>query len=380
MGVSMGYIGYVKFDDLQAVAGASAVNPWIRADSVGLALKQSIEPLELIDARYDRTVYKLGPKEIDGDISFPAIHQDGVGVTQAIWRMAMMRDLNGDMQYDTDIKVKYAGPLGSSANSSVLFNYTGCKVNTFEINITQSEQLNLSLGVIGIARVKGDVDDEEGLDAPVYATRNSRVVTWNDAVVGFAIPTGSGLIDETTITGENIRSLTCQVNNNIDRFYSLNQSLFPVSVIPKKREITGTIETLGRIDELGQIAVSNDTRCSEFSNVFFGYRLDGSGYYSCAGGWYVNLPGVVFEIEQMSLSTSEFTTQINYHALTGAKQNTAFDTDYTVEDYTIPAGGVDPDVIYDADNGVTTDFGVQGFEIDVDDSANGGVPDGFDLT
>jgi hypothetical protein len=114
--------------------------------------------------------------------------------------------------------------------------------------------------------------------------------------------------------------------------------------------------------------------------VFFGYRLDGSGYYSCAGGWYVNLPGVVFEIEQMSLSTSEFTTQINYHALTGAKQNTAFDTDYTVEDYTIPAGGVDPDVIYDADNGVTTDFGVQGFEIDVDDSANGGVPDGFDLT
>jgi hypothetical protein len=62
------------------------------------------------------------------------------------------------------------------------------------------------------------------------------------------------------------------------------------------------------------MASTNQDRCAEYSSVFFGFN-------SCTdSSWYVYFPGVVFEYEQMSLSTEIFVTTISFHVLPGAYQ------------------------------------------------------------
>lgn len=318
---SMGYIGSVKLwqgvssgTNFSAAwpsgeAGVDGANSFVRANSIGLQAKQSIEKPPLIDSRFDYTTYKLGPKEVEGEISFPAIHDTGAGMQKALWNATMKRDTtNGRLIYSTDATVKYAGNIGNQYGAGgVIFAYTGCQINTLALSVAQSAGLDITANFIGIDKVVGQDFD------PTYIARNARQVTWNDVVVGFKM-VDSIVGGNTVVKGDVIRSFSLNVSNNIQRFYSLNQKLAPVDIAATKRDISGSIETLGRLANLGTMATTNQDRCAEYSSVFFGFN-------SCTdSSWYVYFPGTVFEIEQMSLSTELYVTTINFHVLPGAYQ------------------------------------------------------------
>ena len=72
---------------------------------------------------------------------------------------------------------------------------------------------------------------------------------------------------------------------------------------------------MGRNSNLGELARTNESRCTEITQIHFGYNLQSN---KCAANWYVILPGVVFEIEELALTNDLFETTMNWHALTGA--------------------------------------------------------------
>ena len=98
------------------------------------------------------------------------------------------------------------------------------------------------------------------------------------------------------------------------RFYTLNGLLTPQDVAPTKRDITGTLEIMGRHPQLGQTALTNDQRCHEDNNITFGYTI---ATEVCRADWRIKLPGIVFRIEEMSLTNELFVTTVNWISLPG---------------------------------------------------------------
>lgn len=360
----MGYFGQASFTGLPNPGGAGTLNresSAIRATNIDLNVTQSITKPPLIDGRFDLTTYQLGPKEVGGSIQFPAIHGainggSSSGIVGSIWQAAMERDTsNGRLSNSFDTHVKYVSPNSHSyggGGEEVAFKYTKCQVNTLEMSVTQGETLNVNADLIGIER------QNDNSTTIVYPTRNTRIVTWNDVVAAFHIsePAANrvGLV-----TGQVLRNISLNINNGVERFYTLNNKLFPEDITATKREITGSASALGRIFNIAKLARTNETRCAEFSQVIFGFRAAGSGKfiinqddpsnpysegacpgsttqftdpisstvyntcaYDCSGGFFVYFPGVVFEIETLGLSTDIFETEFNFHILPGAQQST----------------------------------------------------------
>lgn len=364
----MGYFGQASFTGLPNPGGDGTVNrdeSAIRATNIDLNVTQSITKPPLIDGRFDLTTYQLGPKEVGGGIQFPAIHGalnggSSSGIVGSVWQAAMeRRNDNGRLENSFSTHVKYVSPNSHSyggAAEEVAFEYTKCQVNTLELSVTQGETLNVSMDLVGIERQN---DNSIGI---VYPTRNTRIVTWNDVLAAFHIsePAANrvGLV-----TGQVLRNISLNINNGVERFYTLNNKLFPEDITATKREITGSATALGRIFNIAKMARTNETRCAEFSQMIFGFRAAGSGKfiidqdspdnpysqgncpgstsqftdpistsiyntcaYDCSGGFFVYFPGVVFEIETLGLTTDIFETEFNFHILPGAQQS-SFDND-----------------------------------------------------
>lgn len=297
---SMGFVGYVIFEN----AGSSGGPIIVRSTSCDLKLTQTVEKPDVVDSKYDKTVYQLGPKEIGGSIAFPAVHEDTETSIQAMWRRAVRRDANGRLD-DMNVVVKYA-------DYNALFRYNNCIVDTFEFNVAQGDVVNVTVGVIGISR-------EAAADRTIeYGFRNSRIVTWNDASVIIGNDNrknrDAGVLND-NIPSSNIREFTATLNNNSDRFYTLNGKLEPQDVAATKRDIDGSLVVMGRHNSLSNLAITNETRCTERSWIRFGYSLQTG---ECVGSWFIKLPGCVFEVEEIALTNELFETTINWHALTGA--------------------------------------------------------------
>ena len=291
---SLGFVGYVIFEG----AGSSGSPIHVRATSCDLKLTQTVEKPDVVDSKYDKTVYQLGPKEVGGSVAFPAVHEDTETSIQAMWRRAVRRDANGRLS-DMNVVVKYA-------DYNAIFRYGGCIVDTFEFNVAQGDVVNVTTGIIGINR-------EAAADRVIeYGFRNSRIVTWNDATV--QIGNTAGILDD-DIPSSHIREFTATLNNNSDRFYTLNGRLEPQDVAATKRDIDGSVVVMGRHPSLGNLAITNETRCTERSFIRFGYSLQTG---ECVGSWFIKLPGCVFEVEEIALTNELFETTINWHALTGA--------------------------------------------------------------
>lgn len=360
----MGYFGQASFTGLPNPSGAGTLDraqSAIRATNIDLNVTQSITKPPLIDGRFDLTTYQLGPKEVGGGIQFPAIHGalnggSSAGIVGSIWEAAMERNSsNGRLNNSFDTHVKYvssqAHPYGGGAEE-VAFKYTKCQVNTLEMSVSQGETLNVNMDLVGIERQN---DNSTNI---IYPTRNTRIVTWNDVVAAFHIAEPSanrvGLV-----TGQVLRNISLNINNGVERFYTLNNKLFPEDITATKREITGSATALGRIFNIAKLARTNEQRCAEFSSIIFGFRAAGSGRfivdqqgasnpysegscpgtqstftdpissnayntcsYDCSGGFFVYFPGVVFEIETLGLTTDIFETEFNFHILPGAQQAT----------------------------------------------------------
>jgi len=287
----LGYVGHVSFD-----------NTKIRATTADIRVTQTVDKPDVVDGKVDKTVYQLGPKEVGGTVGFPGIHEDGTGVIRTLWDYTLQRASNGQMLHYSNIDVKYANGVG--------YRYPNCMLDSFEWNVTHEDIVNITINVIGTTRT-----DIGSFTEPSYNFRNSRIVTWNDAVVElYSVASGGN----PSVESSEVRSFTATVANNGARYFTLNGSMFPnpQAIAPTKRDIDGSIVIMGRSPFLKDQAFTNQDRCNEKSAVRFGYTItDAAG--ECPGSFTVRIPGVVFEIEELSLSNDLFETTVNWHALPG---------------------------------------------------------------
>ena len=296
---SLGFVGFVKFPTLNSGNGGT-----VRATSCDIRLSQDISKPDVVDSRYDKTVWQLGPKIIEGSVSFPAIFDRGGANTIAedLFDKACNRDGVGKLA-ELPIDVKYT-------SSNAAFQYQKNIVDTFSFSVAQSDVVTISIGVIGAGRITmSDSTEPLGID-------NVRIVTWNDAIVEIDLTSNVAGQGEGKIGGESIRSFDMTLANNAQRFYTLNGSLTPQDIAPTIREITGTVVVMGRIPMLAEHAEENEKTCFDESKIKFGYAVQSSS--GCGASFDRTLPNCVFEIEELALTNELFETTVNYHSLPAA--------------------------------------------------------------
>lgn len=297
----MGYVGFVN-------VGGNIV----RATSADIALTQEITKPDVVDGRIDRSVYQLGPQEIGGSIAFPAIYdnQGGATIVANMWELVCKRTEIGTLT-SVPITIKYAQT--GTYNSST-FTYDGCVANSLQFSVTQSDVMNVTMDIVGLTRTNTSipVDQFPGAPAP-DAQDNSRVVTWADSRIeineGSLRPIGLG----GQVGGQFVRSFEVNVNNNVSRFYTLNKALFAQAVAPAKRDVTGNIVFIGRLDGLATLAKTNEDYAYEDTSILFGFKP------SIGSTEFIRqLPNVIFQIEEMAITNDLFETTMNWHSLPAA--------------------------------------------------------------
>jgi hypothetical protein len=312
----MGYIGFLK---LLLSTGPSIV---VRATSCDIKTSQEISYPDVVDARADQTIYQLGPKVTGGSVAFPLIHDvisssntcptTGNAINTALqadslirelWILAAARDSYGKLT-DFTSNVRYSDSLG--------YSYPLCLVNSLTLTVAQSNAIECSMDVWGGASALNN-----GVDRTLLGTGDfgippndvnylapARVATWNDFVV-YLYNIGTN-----PIQGRELREFTVTINNNLERFYTLNGSLATYDIAAKKREISGTIKILGNNIDMTNYTSSNENRYTSNAQIGFGLKLGSNNPY-----WGTGLNGCVFEIEEVSLSTGLFETSTKYRAL-----------------------------------------------------------------
>lgn len=327
----MGFVGFVRLVSTGGVLGNSdgvdAVSHsdyLIRANSADINLTQEISKPDIIDSRYDKTVYQLGPRLVDGSVTFPVVYELPDNQThtlfEILYRYAVTRQNSGALS-DFDLEVKYASS-NTLPHNDAEFRYTGCIVNTWQFAVSQQDVISCTFDVLGVDRVPaGALDPPARSDALCTGSSTSstdtlgttRIVTWNDARIELAGGRLSG-----PIGGQYVRSFEANINNDAERFYSMNTKLFAQAIAARKREVTGNMTLIGRHPDLASVALSNQDNCTESGSLKFGYVTPGTGEGCSPSTFNVTLPNVVYEIETMSLTNDIFESTVNWHSLPSA--------------------------------------------------------------
>ena len=330
----MGFVGFVRLksgliNSNLSTAALSHPNYIIRARTASINVTQDITAPDVIDSRFDRSVYQLGPKLIDGSLEFPAIYDRpsgaSFGVIEALYRYAVTRKLTTGTLSDFGLDVKYA-PSASLPNQAE-FVYNNCIINNWTFSVTQGDVVSCSIDIIGLTRdPSGALDPPARKDdnacTPLGDTANgeignTRIVTWHDARVELENNNWPANADGNRIIGgEYVRSFEVNIGNDAERFYTLNKNLFPQAIAPRKRDVNGSIVLMGRHTTLAEQAFNNELRCSESSTLKFGFVTSATDS-SCAtnSGFAVTLPNIVFRIEELGLSNDIFESTVNWISL-----------------------------------------------------------------
>jgi len=326
----MGFVGFVRLKQGNVIGDVTADSSFghgdyiIRATTADITLSQEISKPDVVDSRYDKTIYQLGPKLVDGTLAFPAIYDLPEGeernIFEILYRYAATRTTTGNLN-DFDLDVKYAA---AAVKNQAEFTYTGCIVNTWQFSVTQSDVVTTSIDIIGLTRDPNPnmdppsrpSDDESctprGTGAGTIGT--TRIVTWADA----RVEVSGGRLQDTVVGGQFMRSFEANINNDAERFYTLNKQLFAQAVAPRKRDVDGNMVMMGRNPDLSNLALSNEINCRESVGIKFGFVASAQGEGCTSADFAVTLPNIVFEIEELSLTNDLFETTINWHALPGA--------------------------------------------------------------
>jgi hypothetical protein len=352
----MGYVGFVQLQSalLSQKLGSSVLGQTLRVMSFDVALKQEIQKPPVIDGRIDHTVYRLGPKIIEGTMSMPIIadtFEKDTCPTKAevnsqgesspagkmillLWCWATTRNPEGRMAYDdVNLNVRYA--------NHAAFEYNQCMINSFAMKVAQQEMITLDLNVFGRARAPMNSSPEvtasaSGLPTLTDFLSPARVLTWNDVTVT-GITGCSGLNPGTPLFYSNtVRNWDLNIVNNLERFFTFNGSLFPADLNAKVRDVTGSLEFMGlnealRVHTSGNLPTEGlQSHFTEKNELRFAFYVGDETY--AGGGQYGNrdwtdvapvgtpifyraLKAVVYEIETMSLKNDLYTTTVNYHAM-----------------------------------------------------------------
>lgn len=348
------HMGWVGFANLVTPPLTPVKGTILRVTSADINLSQEITTPDVIDGRIDRTVYQLGPKIVEGTLSMPVIAdvdpsdftggcvspQDlrsgtAASLLNTIWCWTTARSPHGRLQWsEAQLKIRYA-------NHSA-FTFTKCIVNSLSMTVTQSDVVSFDIDVIGGARNRSDQPaepDPSGLSISDFLSP-ARVLTWNDVTISGVGGCGSGGEEDARLfSSAQVREFSFEINNNAERYYSLNGRLFPIDINVSKREITGSLTLLGLQDRLRQRAEAQQdefTRKDEIRMMFFvgDEAVSGSGNNAqgISRDWFdltdtpstesgqspffwKKFTGVIFQIEEMSLSNEVYETTVNWLAL-----------------------------------------------------------------
>jgi hypothetical protein len=306
----MGYVGSLQLES------SSNTNVAVRVTSSDVKTTQEITYPEVIDGKIDTTLYQLGPKVTGGSIAFPLVHEgkalsslitdtncistaDTLAAT--IWAYGAQRNNVGRLANQLTAHVRYS--------DNTAFDYPGCYINTMTFSVTSGELVNVTAELFG-GSGSGATDESRqpwtGDNNPTLLSP-ARIVTWNDALVEVYDDSGNDML-----TGAGLREFTVTLNNGLERVYTLNGQLSAFDIVAKKREISGTLKVLGRSQTLASYAYGNETRFTSNSAIAFGYTLGGN---TTAAYWANAFYGVIFNIEEMAMTTGVFETTHNWRAL-----------------------------------------------------------------
>jgi Phage tail tube protein len=319
---SVGYVGYVQLG-----------NFLVRATSCGIKTEQSIDYPNVVDGRVDRTIYQMGPKMTGGSVSFPLIHENtGTGTVcigetgkndsqqpdpsnsliSYLWDLAAARDSTGRLT-PFNANVRYY--------TSLSYEYPSCYINEFGLSVNQGANIDINLSVMGGAagvgsttqdRIRNIGDPNGALD---YLSP-ARTATWNDFAINLYIP---GAISEANggrqasgiIQGQELISFNVNLQNNLQRFFTLNGTLQAFDIAANKRAIGGDLTIMGHNEFLTNYAYSNDSRYTSAAAIAFGVKIGGP---NAQPYWATSLQGVIFEIETVELSLDLFKTSTKWTA------------------------------------------------------------------
>jgi len=351
----MGWVGSAALNfkkDIGNLSAGSRVT--MRVTGADIRLSQEINSSDVIDGRIDKTAYWLGPKIVEGTLNFPIVADNATGgcidpadvqtsaanLLNAIWIWGTTRDGYGRMCYwNTDIDVRYA--------NHAAFKYLDSIINELNFSVTQSDFATMDLGIIARRREEFN----EPLTEPASATFLSpaRVLTWND----FSF-TGVGACDTTNLLfrSNQVRDFKMTIDNNAERYFTCNGTLYPVDINVGKRDISGSITLLGYNHLLRKRAEGNDSRFTSKDTIRIAAYIGddrsttgtsrdwtGDAWVAPTGSIFAKaLTGVIFQIEEVSMTNEVLETTVNWLAF-GADDNN--DTDNNNYEAIIPGTSCD---------------------------------------
>lgn len=304
----LGFVGNVSF-------GFTTGLVTVRASSANIRASQDVSYPDVVDGRMDRTLYQLGPKLVGGNVSFPLVHEgvansgrtcgSATNLGKLFWNAAAKRDDYGRLVEFFPVHVRYT--------DNTAFTYPNCIINSQQITVNQGEAVNFSCEIIGGASSDNNVRVPKEVSDDISYLSPARTVTWNDFVLKIWGDTSSGLV----INGEEVRSFNVTLNNNAERYFTLNNKLSPQDVAARKRDISGQVVIMGRNEGLSDLAYTNENRFTSTAGIAFGYTLGSNGNPYFATG----LHGVVFQIEEIAITNDIVETTVNYTALADCDAN-----------------------------------------------------------
>ena len=342
---SMGWVGYIFLRSNKLGA-----NNILRVTSANVNLKQEISRPDVLDGRIDKTVYQPGPKMVDGSISMPVVidvqdpdsfngcpnisdltnNSVAGSVLNNLWCWTTARGNHGRQLYDdVNFDIRYAN------STAYIFDNTIC--NTLALSVTQGDMVKLDLNVIGRGRQRPTDPTKEPIISDFLSP--ARVLTWNDVTVNGVQGCGSSNTD--LFFSNSIRSWSLNINNNAERFFSLNGSLYPIDVVFGKREITGSMTLLGVQERLRKLADTNQDRFTEKNELRFSFHVGESTEVNTPNGiaftsrdwkagmavppgnpiFYRKLTAVVFQIESVELRNSVLESSVEYFGMANDQTN-----------------------------------------------------------
>ena len=234
-----------------------------------------------------------------------------------IWCWATARGPQGRLLYhDASFDIRYA--------NHAAFKFDHCVPNTLGMSIAQGDAVSFDINVIGRAR-NPFVDPQTEPEAADFLSP-ARTLTWNDVSITAIQGCGN---EEGLFYSNQVREFSFEINNNADRFYTLQGSLYPMDINVQKREIGGTVTLLGMADRLRILSESNQARFTEknelrmafyigeetFDGTIFTSRDWTSGDAPAASIFSKKFLGVVFQIEEIALGNDVLESAITWHAL-----------------------------------------------------------------
>lgn len=333
---NMGWVGFVNLRSNKL----GGVNNILRVTSADINMSQEITMPNVIDGRIDKTVYQMGPRLVEGSFGLPVVADISTGgcpsvsdlsgttgvagsLLNNVWCWTTARGPHGRLIYDDVVlEVRYA--------NHAAFSFDTCVVNTLSMNVAQSDLVTFDINVIGRGR---SPFTDPVTDPPIRDFLSpARVLTWNDVTINGL---GGCSNPDELFRSSQVREFSMEINNNADRFYTLNGSLFPMDVNVGKREITGSLTLMGYQHRLRQLAETNQDRFTEKNEIRVAFYIGNDRYTpGPAGGSFTSrdwlgsnqsppsnaifakaLTGVVFQIEEVSLTNDLLTTTVNWSGL-----------------------------------------------------------------